>query len=386
MKFNNIKAEITKKIVFVYLFSFLVSVVFTAGLDKYAWRRDLVSFITGARIIVGGDGENIYNLDFQSEYQSKITTPNKLILLPFRNPPITAFFFIPLSFLSINNAYKIYVSILISVLVFISWLSLKTFENLNNSYWFVLPFIFNPSIVAIFSGQISVFLLLIFMFIFINLKKTNSFKTGLLTGFLLIKLQYLVIFPFVYFLIKDKKQFFFGFFISSLFVLIGSIYISGIGFFEEYLRMLILTENPLYGTKNTSMFSLFSSLSQIISTTKQNLLLLNLGLYLIVIWIFYTKHRRLSLGINFTILTLLTLVFCIHGGDVDLVLLLLPIWLLIDAIRSSKKIEFEKAFVIFILIFSTLAFVLKISFIIPFLFLLSVALLFRRPDLQIQRK
>ena len=389
MRVDNIKAEIKKKIIFVFLLCFLVSVVlvvFTTGLDKYAWRSDFVSFITGARIVREGNGVDIYNLDTQREYQFKITAPNKLNLLPFRNPPITTFFFIPLSSLSINDAYKIYTLILTSVLVLISWLSLQAFENLKNTYWFVLPFIFHPSIEAILSGQISVFLLLVFMFIFIYLKKENYIKAGFLTGFLLIKFQYIISFPFILLLVKNKNSFLKGFTASTLLIVLGSTFISGPNFIESYLQMLIITENPLYSTKDIHMFSLFSALSQITSFTKQNLFIINSALYLLAIWFYYKNYKKYSLEICFSVLLLLTLVFCVHGGNIDMALLLIPIWLLIDVYKGSKKTYIEHIFVIFILIFTPLVYILELSYIIPFLFLLSVALLFRKINLDFIRK
>ncbi len=389
MKVREFNNKIIKKIIQVFSFCLYVSlflVVFMARIDQFVWRTDIVSFITGARIVRFGEGENLYDLSVQQKHQSIVTKPNKLILLPYRNLPLLASFYIPLTYISLYSAYQIYALVLIVFTTFISWFSTRVFENLKNSYWFILPFAFYPTLSVIFYGQNSTFLVLAFMSIYYYLRKDKPFIVGIILGLLFLKIQYILCLPYVCFLLNKKPKFFKGLFISTLFVFLGSIYISGFGFFEEYIRMLIKTESPVYGTKATTMFPLFSSMSQILPLAKQYLLIINMAFYVLSIWLFSKNHYKFSLQINFAILALLTLVFCIHGGYFDMALLIVPLWLLIDIYKGSNNFNLENILVIFIIIFSSLFLELGLSFAVPFLFLLSVALLFNKSNLLVALK
>lgn len=381
MRVNNLKIKVFNKLFLVFSFCFLISaalIIFVTGIERNARKTDLVSFITGAKIISSGKAGFLYDLDTQQSYQDIVTAPYKLKLIPYRNPPVLAFFHIPISFMPLNSAYKVYTLVLLSITVIVSWLSKKAFVNTGKSFWFVLPFIFFPSFVAIYSGQNSTSLILTFILIYYFLRKKTYFITGIITGLLFMKFQYLVIFPYLYFLIKNKKRFLIGFLVSSTLVILGSLYIFGLGFFREYLTMLIATENPVYSTRSETMFTLFSSLTQITSLAKHDLFWINFIIYSLSVLYFYKNYMKFSLEINFAVLSFLTLTFCVHGGNIDIALLIVPLLLLIDVYRGSKKHYLENILVIFIVIFSTLLFGFKLSFMFPFHFLLSVALLFKK--------
>ncbi|MCL4387197.1 DUF2029 domain-containing protein [Patescibacteria group bacterium] len=384
MKNKNDNTELFRKLIGIFLFCFFVSIILAILIWENfvnALGSDLVSFLTGAKIIWVGQGKLLYNLNTQYNFQSLIANPHREnFLLPFRNVPLFALFFIPLSFLPLLTAYKIFTLTLVVIALLVSRFSLKIFDNLKGSYWFALPFIFHPSFGSIFAGQVSILLLFLFMSIYYYLRKGSLLKSGFLVGLLVLKIQYIISFPFIFFLVKDKKNFLKGFFISSSLILLGSIFISGIDFFKDYIYMLVNTQNPNFGTKAENMFTLYSSLAQISpfsSFPKQSLFLINLLFYSLSIWIFYKNHKKISKEAGFTILTLLTLIFSLHGVNHDLALLVLPLWLLIDKLKKGKKADFSNILVIFILILSPLTFVLKVSYLTSFLFIFSVALLFR---------
>lgn len=369
------KAKVINVFLFCALLSLILAVLFWENFVN-ALGSDLVSFLTGAKIIREGLGENLYSLTYQYKIQKEIVTPHwENFLLPFRNLPLFALFFVPLTFLPLLTSYKIYTLFLVFMTLFISRFSLKVFKNLKGSFWFVLPFIFYPSFGSIFAGQVSIMLLLLFLLIYFHLKKDNPFRVGLLSGLLLLKIQYTVAIPLLFFLIKSKKDFFRGFFISTLIVVLGSVLISGPALFEDYPRMVVTTQNTTFGTKDTNMFTLYSGLSQITLLPKSEIFLANLVLYLLAVIIFFVNYKRLRLDINFAILTLLTLIFSVHGVNHDLAILVLPIWLLVNRLKDKNKSGTLLVLAIFTLILSPLTSVLKISYFTSFLFLFSVALL-----------
>jgi hypothetical protein len=380
---------VVKKTTKVFLICFLVSyfmAVFLLVTEQFAWRCDFVNLMTGSRILRFGEAEHLYDLETQRDYQLSITSPNKLTFLPYRNLPIFAYIFIPLTFLPLLAAYKLYTVILIIVTLFISWFSSRVFKNLHKSYWIYLPFIFYPYFLAIFYGQVTIFLLLFFVLIYFFLRKESFFLVGFFVGFLFLKIQYIIVFPFIFFLVKDKQVYLKGLLVSSILIYLTSAYMLGFDFIVGYFKMLVITENANYGTKATSMFSLLPALSQISPFTKKSLFFINFAFYLLAIWYYYKNYLKYPLKINFSVIILFTLVFCVHGGIVDIALILLPIWFLIDIYRSKNKVSVGNIIVIFVLIFSYLLFILNMTYIIPFLFLFSVALLFRKINLGFLKK
>lgn len=379
---------IARTVFVVFLFCYLGSVFWaTLGLnDFHALKSDLTSFLTGASIVKEGLGKDLYDVEVQRIYQDKINAPYiKSNILIYKNPPPLALFFVPLSFFSIFTAYKIYNLVLILVTLSISWISTKIFKNLQGSFWYMLPFIFYPSFATIFSGQTSIFLLFGFMMIYFYLKKSNDIGTGITTGFLFLKPQYIISLPFIFLLTKNKRDFLRGFVLSSLIIFLLSYLIAG-NYLGDYLRILYDTESIKYGSNEEAMFTLYSSLTQLTGLSKINLFLVNIPFYLLAVWFYYNNYRKLNLGVNFLVLVLLTCVFCLHGVNNDLALLLIPLWILIDLYKSRIKLYPESIFVIFILILSPLVYVLEISYLIPFLFLFSVALLSWKSGLQITEK
>lgn len=378
VKANKSKAVINK-VVFVFLLSLLVSslvFVFVVGVEQYVYRSDFVSFVNGAQIIAKGEGERLYNLELQRENQLIVTAPhNQMVLLPYRNPPVLALLFVPFVFFHLTIAYKIFTFVLIITTLVFMGVSAKLFENLKTSYWLMLPFLFYPSIVAIFAGQISMFILLIYLFTYFFLKKEKALSLGVITGLLFFKPQYILSFPFIYILSKNRASFIKGLAISSLLIFGGSILISGLGFAGDYFRMLIQTERMI-GEAKTSMFTIFYTLSQ---TTLQRyyIFLINLLMYLIAVFYFYRNHKKFNLDINYCLAVLLTLVFCVHGVIVDMAIVLLPILILLNKNKSNKETSAVNVFVLLILVLSPLGYILKVPYIISFLFLISVALLYR---------
>jgi hypothetical protein len=384
-KAKGLKPEILKKVIFVFLLCSLISTllfVFMVEVDGFVCRSDFVSFINGAYILGSGKGVDLYDLQVQYENQQIVTKPyNQMSLLPYRNPPIVALLFIPFTLLPLVVAYKLFTLLLILTILLIVWLSNSLFNNLKNSFWLMLPIIFYPSIIAIFAGQVSIFILLIYFAGYYYFKKKKPFLLGLITGFLLLKPQYFISIPFIFLVISKKKNFLRGLLVTCLLIYLISILIVGPGFLKVYFQMLVETED-MVAVANTSMFTLFYTLSKT-AIQKHLAFLVNLILYFVTLYYFYANYRKINLERNYCLIVLSTLVFCVHGVIVDMAITLLPILILLDGIKSKREFVSGDVVVLFILVLSPLGYTLKVPYIISLLFLLSVALLFRKSKIQI---
>ena len=69
---------------------------------------DLVSFVTGAKIISAGKSNLLYDSETQFSYQKALTgLTNKKFLLPFRNPPLVSYLYLPFTRIPLNFSFFI---------------------------------------------------------------------------------------------------------------------------------------------------------------------------------------------------------------------------------------------------------------------------------------
>src|SRR3989344_1427591 len=125
------------KIFYALLFpSIFIAVFFFTSLSD-AITFDFISMLTGAKMLISGDGQRLYDAGVQLQYQGRIFDTFGFVrennnFLPFLNLPVLAVFFIPFTYLPFFIAYKIYVILLSLVLFLISYLIPRYFKNLGS--------------------------------------------------------------------------------------------------------------------------------------------------------------------------------------------------------------------------------------------------------------
>lgn len=79
----------------------LLGLYVLAATQDLLWRADFTAFYTGWNMVADGQGERLYDLELQSEYQARILQGNRFAdnLLPFDYPPHTAVLLAPLGWL-----------------------------------------------------------------------------------------------------------------------------------------------------------------------------------------------------------------------------------------------------------------------------------------------
>ena len=221
---------------------------------------DFIAYSIGARMILDGQGKNLYNLDLQTTYWDGFLKPlgverTSPYILPYLAPPLTAVLFIPYTFLPVNMQFV--VGLVVSVLVFLLGTVIlgRTAKNtplallVVFSSWFVW--------VCVWQVQPTVWLFLVTVLLYRALDKQNYALAGFLCAFYIIKPQYLVIVPLVFLLTNKSWSFLRTFLLAfTVFVGLNLLLSSPQTLLVDYPKFLALTDNPNYGNRWYEMYSI----------------------------------------------------------------------------------------------------------------------------------
>jgi hypothetical protein len=343
---------------------------------------DPISFLAGAEILKERGGEFLYNGDIQFEYQQKIVSPlTRTWLLPFRSPPVVAAVFIPFTYFGAGFTFFFIIFLNIVAIALLVYVGSKIFKNIKSSTLFLLSIFYFPFISTLVFGQFSPLLLLLLLFIFKYARESKYFSAGALSGLLLVKPQLFLFIPFLFFAIAQKRDFIKGLFLSAFVMLLVNLYISGSAFLFDYSKFLLATEVYSLGSRPYQMFSLFGAAKLIFPSISNFLLvLINFALYAVVLYYFQKSSKKFSIEKAFVVGIILTILFSIHALSHDLVILLLPIFILLNYYRAAKKPPKNYLKPALLLFFLPLFSVINVAEVGVVLLVLSVVLLLFKDD------
>src|SRR3989338_6466531 len=312
-------------------------VLFLMG-GKFAFGTDFIHFYTAAQIVKEGKGSSLYKVDVQRSFQLKLikkylgeelTFSESKPVAMFMNPPFVVLFYLPFSLMEYDVGYISFLALNIFFLWMLIFLSSRYFKKINRLFLYISPPLFLPVIGTLFMGQPTLILAIVTLFIFLSLTRKKTFQAGIFTALFLIKPQFMIITPFLYILVQDKRRFVLGF-LSMLAILVGiSILISGITpTLSDYIHIIAAGQDYWkYDPQAVKMVSLNGLLA----------------------FIFIRNPRNAKFGHRFLIAVFFTLLFSGHTLLHDLVILLPPLFALLD----SKVMITRKIFLTLSLFFAT---------------------------------
>lgn len=337
---------------------FVIAIFTSLVIFSVVWMNDLsvnsadfVSFITAANILVAGQGKEIYNTLSYPGHQELTKLATGGTLLVFKNAPPLALFFVPLTFLPLISAYRIFVFFNLIMLILAGRLFHKNFKIDKDLARFYV-FSYWPVIISIVIGQISILILILTIYIYQSFIEKKYFLVGLLSSLYFNKPQYLLFTPFLLVMSKDKQKYLKGFFFGITILLLFSFLITGRNFFPDYLKFLLNTEKPEYGSFPASYLS-FSSMLIVLTPTISNvgIYFINLAFYFFAFLYFVKLKPENNHKYLFVCALLITMAFSIHLWEHDLVLLLIPFYLVVSELKNKldrvKRYLFW-AFIVFI--------------------------------------
>lgn len=204
----------------------------------------------GARMVHQGQGAKLYDLTEQVKLRSALYRhPNPLI---YEHPPFEALLLSPLAALSYRSAYLIWSSINAMLWLVLPYV-LRRYDPMpgDGLAYLALWFIFAPLGVALYQGQSSIVLLLVYILTFISLKGSRDLLAGVFLGLGLFKFQFVVPFALI-FLLRKKWRFLAGFALSA--TVLGALSLAAVGWqgVTSYFHLLLSIgsnpENVSYGS------------------------------------------------------------------------------------------------------------------------------------------
>ena len=226
---------------------FVVAVLLTAVLDG-ARRFDFSSFYTAGVIVRQGNAPRLYDLGEQARTERQLFhRENPLIYL---HPPFEALGFAALARLSYVKAYVLWGAINVLLWLFFQHV-LRPYTPIprNPIRYFWLCSLFFPLWVALFQGQTSVLLLLLFSLTFVCLQRGQDFRAGVFLGLGLGKFALVLPFALIC-LLRSKWRVMAGFAAAACGLGVLSLMAVGPAGVRSYANLLVDTvrnpDNPAY--------------------------------------------------------------------------------------------------------------------------------------------
>src|SRR5216683_2124580 len=215
----------------------LVFVVFLADRPPTMEEADFSITYIGSRMVYLGMGPKLYDLAEQQRLK-RLLVPNSLPLI-YEHPPFEALLLAPLGALRYKTAYLIWGLINVAIWLMLPYL-LRPYAPAprDDLGYLALWLLFAPLGVALFEGQSSLLLVLLYAIAFIQLRSGRDFRAGAILGLALFKFQFVVPLA-VIFLLQRKWRFMKGFLATGTVLGVLSLVAVGWHGIVSYIDLLV---------------------------------------------------------------------------------------------------------------------------------------------------
>ncbi len=214
----------------------LLGALFWADRPVTAEQTDFSVTYIGARIVYLGLGQKLYDLDEQHKLKTSLL-PNGEPLI-HEHPPFEALLLAPLAAIPYRTAYLLWGLMNIAIWLSLPWL-LRAYAPVPREElgYIALWILFAPLGVALFQGQSSLVMLLLYSMAFVAIQRGRDFRAGVALGLGLLKFQFVV--PFVViFLLRRKWTLIKGFLATASVLGVLSVIAVGWRGIGDYLHLL----------------------------------------------------------------------------------------------------------------------------------------------------
>jgi len=365
-----------------YFFCLLVPLIvfFLYIFSGYITYSDFRVFYTSGDMVRHGMAVDLYNLSTQNYWQRSLFAgiPFQTVLV-FFNPPFVALGYVLFSFLSPLIGY----SVLLCINIVILLVCLRfVFSNIDRKKWpffGIFVFFYQPLLVTLIQGQNTPLLFLGMIVSWGLFKKHKSFWAGVAIGLLAIKPQ-LLLFPLLLFLWKRQWRALAGLGLALSIFLCISVSLVGISGLIAYGRFLLLSTSfgGQYGIHPEYEPTIRGFLQLIFLTRSLPAILLPLfigiaGMIGVFFWRFRGKWepRTTKFDKQWGVLIWVIILTSLHTNDYELTLLLFPILMWLNTIKSTKRLYLAGGIIDVVLF----PFYIYTSALVPFFVVLLILLL-----------
>ncbi|OGC45515.1 hypothetical protein A2V49_04790 [candidate division WWE3 bacterium RBG_19FT_COMBO_34_6] len=320
------------------------------NLTNYFIKSDFKVYYVAAQLAREGKIKDIYNdtIFYSKTLQNLNLYERGSRYLRFINFPIIAYFFIPFTYLSITDSYRLYTFLVLGIMCFGL---IKLQKIYGSDIGIILISIPTPIFFGgMYYGQISPFIFLILILLLISLVKKNDKISGILSGLLIIKPQVLLLIPFVFIFSKKKKKYLFYTLITLLFYLAVNILIFGSKLFVQYFNYLLSHQIE---THDGYLFNFFVFYKYI------DIKIILFFTIISLAFAFYLINKKFKEGYDikvlFPLIIIFGLIFNIHTTYNDLLFLLIPLFYFYS-LKNLKYKFFMLLLMALVMIFSLTSF------------------------------
>ncbi len=317
-----------------------ITYLFADGFDKRAKGTDFPDFYTAARMVLEGQGHQLYNFQAQDQFQIRYAGRTGTYYI---HPPFETLLYLPFSLGSMRAAYWLWCLFNVAALAYTAILFQR--HVLHRWDWRVLLLLFFlfPSVLLDFlQGQDSLLLLLLITLAMVALKRDRDFTAGCLLAGGLFKFH-LILALVVLVASLRKKKFIGGFALVSTILFLISVSIAGWGFVTEYPHFLMkLTGLPMGGIHPAQMANIrgLVAVSELVPDPGTRLALtVATSVFLLLFACRFLGDGKLkfadSTTLRFGEFVLAAILTSYHLSPHDLCLALLPIGLLSEYLISD---------------------------------------------------
>jgi hypothetical protein len=328
-----------KTIIFFLLISAVAAVVLMR-LDASLQGSDFPDFYCAARLLLSGQGHQLYDADLQRQNQARYAGRVGTLYI---HPPFEAVVFLAVAWLPLRYAYRLWCLL---NLVFLAGETRLLVKHLTPPWdwpvWFAACLTFVPVLLCLIQGQDSLLLLLLLVLAFVALRREHGFAAGCWLGLGLFKFQ--LVLPLILVLVLTRSAIvrsalMKGFGLVALALAVLSAVISGWSVFLVYPKFLVhLQAQPFAGVIPTAMAN-FRGLTYLAlhrgrshaAVAAMSVLSVAALIETLVGW---KKQDNFDLAFANTLL--FTLLVSYHLNPHDLTLLLLPMAVLLRAAGKSS--------------------------------------------------
>jgi hypothetical protein len=315
----------------------MVSLVFLADRPPINERTDFSVTYVGSRMVYLGLGPKLYDLSQQNNVKQPLL-PNAEPLI-YEHPPFEAFLLAPLGALPYKTAYLIWGIINAAIWLLLPHL-LRPYASAprDDLSYLLLWLLFAPLWVALFEGQSSLLVLLLYSITFIQLRCGRDFRGGTVFGLALFKFQFAI--PFVLILLLQRKWRFMKGFLTTATAL-GTLSVVAVGWrgIISYIHLLMSIAahpgNASYGSARgmaTVQGFVHPLLGRVLGHTAVSLIVAGVSIFLIL-WTAWRWRKagpaadRRTFDLMFAAAVVVSLVTSLHLFTYDLSPLLLAMLL-----------------------------------------------------------
>jgi hypothetical protein len=214
----------------------LVFAVFWADRPPTMEKTDFSVTYVGSRMIYLGEGSELYDLAEQKRLKTSLLKNAEPLI--YEHPPFEALLLSPLGALPYKTAYLVWGLINVAVWLSLPWL-LRPYAPVPREElgYLTLWLVFAPLGVALFQGQSSIVLLLVYSLAFISLKQGGDFRAGAILGLGLFKFQFALPFALI-FLLRKQWSFMKGFLATAFGLGVLSFFAVGWSGMWGYIHLL----------------------------------------------------------------------------------------------------------------------------------------------------